>query len=155
MTLIEIEIAISRLFDHRQNMIIPNVWWGLGFNHECDLLVCTKAGYCTEIEIKTSRADLKRDGLKPHGHGDPRIRRIFFAIPEKLLAHKDLIPEQAGIITISNGQATIVKNAVVNKQARSLKLEEMLHLGRLASMRIWTLKRALIDGSYKEEIIII
>ena len=145
MTILEIELAVSSLFNTRQNMIVPNVWWGLGFNHEIDLLVCTRGGYCTEIEIKTSKTDLKRDGSKPHGHGGPRIRRVFFAIPEPLLEYKHLIPETAGIITVNAGWAKIIRNAVVNKQSRPLNADEHLHLGRLASMRIWSLKETLVN----------
>ncbi len=153
-TTLEIEIACSKLFNPHLNMIVPNVWWGLGFNHECDLLVCTKGGYCTEIEIKISKADLKRDGLKRHGHGGPRIRRVFFAIPERLLDHEQLIPETAGIITVKDYWGKIVRNAMVNKEARPLNGEEHLHLGRLASMRIWTLKQSLKEP-YRDEIIYI
>jgi len=55
----EMEIALVRFFNYRTNLIVPNVHWGMNM-HECDLLMVSKAGYCTEIEIKVTRADIKR-----------------------------------------------------------------------------------------------
>lgn len=50
----EIEIAIARYFGIRQNAIVPNVSWGLGFPYECDLLILRDSGFAIEIEIKIS-----------------------------------------------------------------------------------------------------
>lgn len=95
----EIELAIAKFFGIRQNIIVPNLSWGLGFKHELDLAVITKSCYLHEYEIKTSAGDLKKDLEKPHLHRDKlnRIRTLNFVIPDYLYKYKDYIPEHAGI----------------------------------------------------------
>lgn len=157
MTTIEIEVAVARLFDIRRNLIVPNVSWGLGFNHECDLLVVTKSGYANEIEIKTGLYDLKRDGLKRHGHRSKKIRRLFFAFPEELLGPAlRFVGAEAGLIVVDKGLAKINRHAIINKGARPLTDDEICHLGRLASMRIWGLKETLVNkmNGMKDEVIV-
>jgi hypothetical protein len=62
---IEIEEALYRLFGVRRHIIVPNIYWGLGFGHELDMLVCNmKTKYCTEIEIKISKSDILADKKK-------------------------------------------------------------------------------------------
>lgn len=146
MTLLEIEIAVANLFNFRRNLIVPNVSWGLGL-HECDLLIVTKAGYATEVEIKTSRQDLKKDLFKNHGHKSNRIRKLYFAITNDLLEWQNMIPiqipERAGVIVVSGNYAEIIRPALTNKEARRFNVDEIIHLGMLASMRIWSLKQTL------------
>ena len=36
-TTLEIETAVANYFGYRRQIIVPNVWWGLGFNHECEI----------------------------------------------------------------------------------------------------------------------
>lgn len=71
LTIDEIELAIvnSGIFNKRNDIIVPNVSWGL-LNHEADMVVMTKSGYLTEIEIKRSWEDFKADFKKPHEHKD-------------------------------------------------------------------------------------
>jgi len=141
----EIECAVARFFDPRRNVIVPNVWWGLDLNHECDLFVLTKAGYAYEVEIKTSKADLKADARKRHNHASKKIKRLYFAIPEKLESCIDLIPGRAGVLVLRpNGAVKKLREAEPNPGARKLNEKESLHLGQLCSMRIWTLKSALL-----------
>ena len=42
------------------HLVVPNVSAGLHI-HECDLISVTKGGYATEIEIKVSVSDTKKD----------------------------------------------------------------------------------------------
>ena len=77
----DIEISVAKYMDPRVNLIVPNASWGLGL-HECDLLVISKAGYASEVEIKVSKADLLRDREKRHGHASDRIKALWFALPE-------------------------------------------------------------------------
>ncbi len=60
----EMECALAAFFDSRANLIVPRVHWGMADLHECDLLMVSKVGYVTEIEIKITRADLKKDAEK-------------------------------------------------------------------------------------------
>lgn len=138
-----IELAIANYYDFRQNMIVPNVGYGLGI-HECDLLIVRKSGYAIEVEIKISIADLKADFNKTHGHRSTKIKYLYYAIPEKLKEKAlPLIPENAGLFIIKeeSNYVICVKPAIQNKSARKLSVEEIEQLGRLATMRIWNLKR--------------
>lgn len=152
MNALEIEIAVALHFNARQNVIVPNVSWGLGFRHECDLLVVSpKSRHCREIEIKTNAADIKRDLDKDHGHYSPKIRQLYFAVPEAL-AENTYIPERAGVLAVTEHkdfydyQVRLVRPARVNKNARCLTESEYLHLLHLASMRIWSLKRIIFEN---------
>lgn len=75
---------------------------GLGL-HECDLLILSGFGYATEIEIKTNKYDLLKDKEKKHNHISGLIKKIYFAIPEKVELNFALtnIPKRAGLIVIN------------------------------------------------------
>ena len=131
----------------RSHYVFPNVHWGLGFNHELDLLSISMPGFIgTEIEIKVSRGDVKRDLEKPHGHYDERIRHLYFAGPGNLEGdfHK-YVPAEAGIITISEYspgryQCRIRRNAKVLKNwCHAFTEKEVFQLMRLGNMRYWSL----------------
>ena len=143
----DIELAVSAYFGYRQNLIVPNISWGLWI-HECDLLVVTKAGYAIEIEIKISRADIKKDALKRHGHVDKRLKCLYFAIPEKLKSCIDLIPERAGVFIVKEKRpgwliCNLERKPVLNKEARKLTPEEQFKVAHLGAMRIWELKHTI------------
>lgn len=114
---VEIEYLLADLFNYRQNLIVPNVSYGLGFSFEADLVVVTAAGYGTEIEIKTSKADLLRDFKKGGGwkggkwftdangkvslndvHRKHWMKRFYFAMPKKMEKYMDVIPDDCGVI---------------------------------------------------------
>ena len=94
MKTIEVELAVAKYFNPRQNHDIPNVSWGFNI-HECDLLILTKSKFLYEVEIKISRADLIKDKDKGHKHKHKKIRKLYFAIPENMI--KDI--EKNEIIT--------------------------------------------------------
>lgn len=152
----EIEVSIARYFGTRTNLIVPNVFWGLGFPYEIDLLVVTPKKYAYEIEIKVSLSDLKADLKKKHQHYSEKIKRLYFAIPEEL---KDkallLIPERAGLFIITksfthNGHlirenVSLIKNPKQNNTARPLTDKEIFKLYELAAMRMWNLKTIIYN----------
>ena len=147
----DIEIAIASYFNPRQNLIVPNISWGMGL-HECDVLIASALGYLTEIEIKISAADLKKDAMKRHGHYDRmgRIKKLYFAMPKKLTHLCEYVPERAGILSYyidddGNEQLKEVRPARANKKARPLTEKEMYEMARLGAMRIWGLKRKIED----------
>jgi hypothetical protein len=147
----EIELAVANWAGIRANLIVPNVSWGLNL-HECDLLIMTNSGYCTEVEIKTTLTDLKRDAQKRHGHKSERIKYLYYAIPAKLakLSVFEFIPERAGVLTISTtGIVFELVKPAKNEDARALREDERYTLARLGAMRVWPLKervRELKDG---------
>lgn len=103
-----IEVAVAMLFNYRIYTIVPNVYFGLGFRHECDMLALDKQGRFTEIEIKVTASDLKADFKKEHGHKSKIISRLFYAMPIELCEkYQDLVPKHCGIIAIR--QKTLYK----------------------------------------------
>lgn len=148
----QIEIAVAEFFKPRVNTIVPNISWGLGI-HECDLLIVTKAGHAIEVEIKISKADMIADKSKRHGHNSEKIRQLYFAIPEALKSHIAHIPERAGIMLVieypHECKARIFRKSKLNMQARKLTPEEILHVARLGTMRIFTLKKKIVELSKK------
>lgn len=156
MKTIQIEIALMRFLDFRQNIVVPNVSWGMRFAeggalHECDILALSKSGYATEIEIKISKSDLKKDAKKPHSHRHRAIKRLFFAVPEHLrefaMTH---IPERAGLLVVTgmNGfNVKQVKPPVVDANALQWSPEKRLKLASLGAMRICGLKEKVFKLS--------
>lgn len=145
----QIEYAVARHLSWRQNVIVPNVYWGFHLSHEADLLVITPARSCWEIEIKVSVKDLRRDRLKKHGHDCDRVRRLYFAIPKALEKEIPNIREDAGVFVVDAGDRVggicrLVRAPKERRGSRALTPEEVLALMRLAAMRIWTLKEHLI-----------
>lgn len=100
-TAVDIELATSVLMNRRNNLIVPNVSWGLLHRQEADLLVVYPSGWMSEVEIKVTAQDIKADMQKCKWawNMDPRIHEFWFAVPEALKDHPD-IPEFAGIISV-------------------------------------------------------
>ena len=140
-TTVEIEEAIFRFFNPRVNIIVPNVSWGLNFGHEIDILVCTKSGYCTEVEIKISKQDILADKKKKHSHEDNRLKYLYFAVPYHLkdfaLEH---IPKRAGLIAVYDRNGFLVpkkvRKAKCRKNCIKLSDQEINKLLRLGCMRL-------------------
>lgn len=78
-----------------------------------DLLVVTKAGYATEVEIKISKKDWRADDKKPKFMAQrPHISRLFYAVPEQLMKGLDIrdaaslprwIRPHVGILVVRDG----------------------------------------------------
>ena len=151
MDTIDIEIAVAAYFNARVNLIVPNISWGMSFGHECDLFVLTPSGYGYEIEIKISKSDLKADLAKLHQHRSLKIKKLYFAIPEKLSDCIDFIPKRAGILiaTEHNGGRIIIekkRDAVINCNYKFSEVERW-NLARLGALRIFPLKRSLKEAN--------
>ena len=147
----EIEIAVANYFNPRIHLIVPNISYGMNL-YECDLLVMNGRNYGVEVEIKISKADLKKDALKKHGHVSNKLRRLFFAIPEYLFTDEvvAMIPERAGILVISirkkegthifNPKCYMKRAAKINKFARPFSQGERVEMGRLGMLRYWNIR---------------
>src|ERR1700735_2324206 len=92
-------------FSQRRNwLVIPNVSYGF-LRYEADLLVVSKAKFCTEIEVKVSLSDWKADFEKrKHKIPDKRVKYQYYAAPRELaVRHTELpIPEAWGVIAVSD-----------------------------------------------------
>lgn len=148
----DILIALTRTggpFSRRTHIVVPRVYWGWGLHHEADLISISRSGICTEIEIKVSAQDLRKDQDKRKWKRKPdsRIQRFYYAVPEKL---KDLALEIAGldkgVIVVRPGNqataslpvASVIKNAKT-MPGRKPYAEEVHALARLGVMRYWDL----------------
>ncbi|MEE8428639.1 MAG: hypothetical protein V3S33_03965 [Gammaproteobacteria bacterium] len=144
----EMEVALARWFDYRMNLIVPNVYWGFSSDmHECDLLIVSKAGYCTEVEIKITRADLRRDAKKSHGHENKSIKYLYFALPDYLEHCQEFVPERAGIILVRPDVPDVwsprckrVRQPQCQKHAAKMSDSQRYKVARLGALRIWNLK---------------
>ena len=145
---IEVEIAVAEYFNPRQNTIVPNVAWGMNFNYELDLLVITRARYGYEVEIKISRHDLMRDVQKKHHHDSPKIKRLYFAIPEFLLQEQRHIPGNAGILVIKptreGGWRVHEERKPKSKSSYEFTDAEILTAERLGRLRVFPLKKQIV-----------
>lgn len=146
---IAIEYAIATHFSVRENIVVPNVTWGWGLRYEADLVILRQSGFADEIEIKMSAGDLKADANKSHSHDSPRFKRLWFAVPEKLLKHIDAIPAKAGILACEWSpdflrlNVKTIRPPQINKAARKITDAERLKLLHLAYTRLWSYK---LDG---------
>lgn len=151
----EAEIAgmLSRpgaMFDFRRYLLVSNVSHGL-LPWEADLIACTELGYLSEIEIKTSPADLKRDADKRKWRfdstfGHSMIKARWFAITPEVYAHPktwERIPEHAGVLVCDpkaiprQDRLRVERKPTLNPNARPLTPKEMFQLARLGNMRYW------------------
>lgn len=161
MKTLEIEIALMKYYGTRQNMIVPNISWGIHGLHECDLLVLSTSNYATEIEIKVSKADLLKDGEKKHGHQHNYITNFLFCVPDSLkdLALKE-IPDRAGLLIVKKirGQETafsniyewrteieLIKGCTRNKNGVKWTEKDRYDLARLGTLRILGLKEKILN----------
>lgn len=105
---------LMRYFDWEMNACFPNTQL---FDWESDLLVVSKSGYLTEVEVKNSLADWRAD-LQKQKFTDLRrkldferyIKRFYYAIPDVLyqryLADPFPIVPTAGIIVAGGWHRT-------------------------------------------------
>jgi hypothetical protein len=141
----EMQLEIARWLGWRTHLIVPNVSWGLGL-HECDLLSMSKARWVTEVEIKVSLADLRKDANKTHWHRSDKIKYLWFAMPDLMKGHEEHVPENAGIVYVKeNGVKVVNRKPKPNKQAKKLSEAEAVHLGMLGTMRMWNMKKKAAD----------
>lgn len=148
----------SWLCNRRTDIIIPNLSWGL-LNHEADLVIINKSHYLTEIEIKRSLPDLRKDFEKCVYHEDEKVYNFYYCIPEEIRfeadeifkSHQDKIRKlykcevafqtdkikyPAVIYYDDNGMLS-TNRAFPGRGGRKLFLEEIVTLERLLSIRFW------------------
>ena len=132
----------SSKFSQRKNYLaIPNVSWGFLF-YEADLLVVSKTRYCTEIEVKISISDWKKDFEKrKHKNGlrDKRIKYQYYACPLELAEryHELELPEGWGVIGVDDSKGIKILKEAQARDATKLTDKEVLILARLACFRVW------------------
>ena len=149
LTVKDIQALLAEYFGIRNNIIVPNVSWGL-LDYEADLLVMNKTGYVTEIEIKRSWSDFLADFKKDeNAHKSEIIYQFWYCVPDGL--YKDCIEKLKEVYPDSLDRPNVISysdSGVLNFHGKSASycrgkhrkmfLEEQLKLARLGAMRYWS-----------------
>lgn len=155
-SLYEIEVALAKsdFFNFVRNIVAFNVnGWGGELNlwHECDMLVLTKAGYLTEIEIKRSWSDFLADFKKKHKHeSEGIIKKFYYAVPysiaEKVFNY--LVQNNIscdGVLYYTEDLDVRFYRLIERKNTfRKLTLSEQLQVARYGAMRSVMLREKII-----------
>jgi hypothetical protein len=159
-TSVYMECSIAEYYGYRENIVLPNLHWALSSKYEKDMVIIRPSGFAFEVEIKISKADLRADLKKGHGHFCNMMRQLWFAIPDYMNTEEclALIPERAGVVVVdtsvafaTSGRCTTVRRAKINRSARRLEYSEILKTAHLSAMRIWGLKKTILDGSLQKQ----
>ncbi len=164
---IEVALATSEKFNYQKNVVVPNVHGEssvLAIFHECDMLVMSKSGYLTEIEIKRSFADFKADFNKRHHHANSElIKYFYYCVPQSIgdkvmevLKEKEIFytgvimyNEALDFSIVGHYEGTINGCDIFSHPqfpgAKKLYLEQQLELARLGCMRVIGLKKKLTE----------
>lgn len=147
--------ALARHFDWFQNQMMTEYFVDGGI---ADLVFITRAGYLTEIEIKTSLADWNVDQVKAKWKkGRPHVSRFFYAIPEALADKVPAwVPAEVGIIVcFSPGPHSVDGCRVLREAARvrCKKIEDTKrqHINDRCYYRYWRLHLSLLNGRIYEQ----
>jgi hypothetical protein len=150
----------GHVFNHKHLVVVPDCHWP---GSECDLLVVRRDLRLIDVEIKISRADLKRDAAKDKwfeiplmwrsGSERPRVPRThpariwkhYFAAPAEIWTDALLhdIPVCSGVLVIRGRKEenrplmTIRRQARPNRQAVPITAGEICDIARLQSLRMW------------------
>ena len=145
----ELQDAILIEFLKSRPLAITNYSYLTGY--EADIIMISPSGLATEVEVKTSRADFKKDFSKTTKHkhlkaptvskGTSTVAKypkapnyFYYACEEGLLTVKD-IPPYAGLIHVKkNGEVIAVKKS---PKLHSFKVPEYMrhNIGRVLSIR--------------------
>ena len=160
---IDIELAIMRYFNFRQNLIVTNVTNISDIvAFETDVVVLSTSGYAHGIEIKVSKNDLKKEFEKKQHkllntmhNGDYGIKRFYskfkyfsYAVPEALKdIALELIPDFCGLLVYVKPEIAVPLMMEIREPKKLYEYQwndyERYQLARLGAMRIYTLKSKL------------
>lgn len=145
MTSRDIELYLLRYYNLRQYALIPNVSWGFTNMGEADLLAISVNHYVTEIEIKISVSDFRKDKDKykwkmvgSNGFYSKRIKYFYYCMPIEIYekVHTE-IADIAGVYVIERNRVRAARTAPVIPDHRKLTDDELLKLYRLCMFRYW------------------
>jgi hypothetical protein len=148
-----LEYYVAKHFNPRINLIVPNVSWGLFFGNEADLLIVSHSGYVTEVELKISKSDIKKDLTKSSkAHNSKLVKYFYYAVPY-FLKDCEHLPLDCGLLAVDGiGRVHTIRPPRLNKDARKLNSEELFTIQRLGCMRIWSLKQHIFDLKKRKNI---
>lgn len=156
------------VFDRKHAIVIPNSYF-TGF--ETDLLVVRNDLRLMDIEIKSSRSDLKNDRHKdkwrgwktytmspedwPHVDWPNRIWKHYYCVPRAIWDDSlfERIKPQSGVLLMKDtGIITVKRQAKPNPEARVITMSECLSIARGCTVRMWKalLKDEVNVGAIRE-----
>lgn len=157
------EIALMRYFKFNHNLVVHGVCdWSFIVGFESDLVVLTKSGYASGVEIKVTKSDLKNDLKKKHikSIDNPKmferyfgtLKHFYYAVPTKLKeAALEQIPSFSGLITVEKDEMYGFRCKVVREPKILFKHKwtdaKRYDLARLGAMRIFGLKKKILKLS--------
>lgn len=133
--------ALARYFDWWQNKLITE--FEIDGLRE-DLVIVSRAGYATVVEIKVTRADWQADRHKSRWPSE-RIARFFYAVPLELYQQgiPEHVPPHCGVLTIRRGgnwrhfDTVAEVRAARRLQALKLKDQQIAAIERAFYYRFW------------------
>ena len=144
----EIQALLADYWGIRNNIIVPNVSWGM-LDYEADLLIMNQTGYVMEIEIQRSWSDFLADFKKDEvAHKSEIIYQFWYCVPDEIYSKckeklKEVYPDSIGrpniISYTDSGMLNFHGKAAsyCSGKHRKLYLEEQLKLARLGTLRYW------------------
>lgn len=141
-------------------VLVDNCNWT---GHECDVLGVTTDLRIIDVEVKISRADLKKDAAKDKWwlrqgwrwdqdrpppvarEHPPKVWKHYFAVPKEIWTPDllEFLPSKASGILVLHGKkdgrviVTCERRATPAKDAFRLKPEQVMDIARLANLRMW------------------
>ena len=122
--------GVLRLLRHRGVMATVEV--DLPGGRRADVFGIDAAGLVSIVEIKTSPADLRRDGKWPEYA--PHCDLFYFAVPEGF--PMELLPDDTGIIVADRFGGEILSEAPRRTLAPATRKSLTVRFGRLCALRL-------------------
>lgn len=132
----------------------PNISWGFFRWGEVDYLQISKSMYLTEVEIKVSYTDFKKDRSKTK-FKNPRyfalwqkqIHNFYYAAPSSLA--EQILPEidpnygviSAGFNCFGTPELKVLRKSKKNDKAQPITTDDLIKLSRLLSFRLFKEKQ--------------
>ena len=134
--------------------------------HEADMLVMSKSGYLTEIEIKRSWRDFLADFKKHHHHEKGElVKYLYYCVPvslyDRVVEHLNGLDDFGvdGIVTYNEELRIDLRPyrhpspdyKLHFSNGRKLFLEQRFELARFGAMRAVTLREKLVEAEKELE----
>lgn len=125
-----------------------------------DLVVVSRAGYATVVEIKVSRADWLKDRNKGRWSTPAKyLSRFFYAVPQPVYKQgiPDHVPPSAGILVLRDGGSWQGYDTVAEQRAALRLKAEKLPAAKLAQIneafyyRFWRQQMDILRGRFHDK----
>lgn len=113
-----IALAIARHFGWAKNSMFEEVFYEGGI---ADAIFISQSGYVTEVEVKISVSDWKKDLTKEKWKSPRNIKYFYYAVPESLeYKIPNGLPNHAGIAIVKVSTSHFEDKIIIIKQPTAL-----------------------------------